>query len=56
MGLVEVLRKQFANEGHVTPSMLAKARLGKGTQAEQIRALTDLLKINVTYVSKLAKR
>ena len=36
-GLVNVLRAQFANTGHLSPSMLARAKIGKGKMPQQVR-------------------
>ena len=54
-GIVGVLRAQFANEGNLSPSLLARAKLGKGTQTEQVSALTDLLRFTCDEADKMER-
>lgn len=55
LGIVGVLRAQYASTGTLSPSMLARAKLGKGTQAQQIRSLTDLLRLTSDETEALEK-
>ena len=50
---VELLRAQFADVSHLTQSRLARTKVGKGTQAEQMRALTHLVKLQGKDIDSL---